>query len=125
MNFNEIKEVVEDAGFDPQSYSGRGMYGRKCLSFNLDRDENVVDAILDLAEALNSHVQDNPEIEFEDAIQEFKGAKSDSMGLGSVVYFPSIEWEEDDEFEEDKEDGFGEMMDKIVHDDLIDLEDDE
>ena len=110
MNFNEIKEVVEDAGFDPQSYSGRGMYGRKCLSFNLDRDENVVDAILDLAEALNSHAQENPEIEFEDAIQEFKGAKIDSMGLGEVVYFPNIEWEhEDEEFDEDEEGDFDDL----------------
>lgn len=107
MNFNELKEVVENAGFDPQSYSGRGMYGRKCLSFNLDRDENLCDAILDLAEAMNSHVQDNPDVEFEDAIQEFKGVKTDSMGLGEVVYFPNIEWEDDDEeFEEDEEDDF-------------------
>lgn len=113
MNFNEIKEVVEDAGFDPQSYSGRGMYGRKCLSFNLDRDENVVDAILDLAEALSSYVQNNPEIEFEDAIQEFKGAKTDSMGLGEVVYFPKIEWEDDDEeFEEEEEDDFDDLIEE-------------
>lgn len=114
MNFNEIKEVVENAGFDPQSYSGRGMYGRKCLSFNLGRDENLVDAILNLAEAVNSYVEDNPEIEFEDAIQEFKGAKTDSMGLGEVVYFPTIDWEEDEEeqFEEDEEDGFDDLVDE-------------
>lgn len=115
MNFNEIKEVVEDAGFDPQSYSGLGMYGLKCLSFNLDRDENVCDAFLDLAEALNSYVQENLDVEFEDAIQEFKGAKIDSMGLGEVIYFPKIKWEDDDseEFEEDEED----------FDDLVDEED--
>jgi len=35
---------------------------------------------------------------------EFKGAKTVSMGLGEVVYFPNIEWEEDeDESDEDSE----------------------
>lgn len=112
MNFNEVKQIVEDAGFDPQSYSGRAMYGLKCLSFNLDRDENVYDAFLELAEALNSYVQNNPDIEFEDAIQEFKGAKTDSMGLGEVVYFPNIEWEDEDEFEEDEEEDFDDLVDE-------------
>lgn len=103
MNFSEIKEIVEDAGFDPQSYSGRGMYGRKCLSFNLDRDENVLDAFLELSEAISLYVEDNQEIEFEDVVSEFKGAKTDSMGLGEVVYFPNIEWENDgEELEEDE-----------------------
>lgn len=114
MNFNEIREVIENAGLDPQSYSGRGMYGLRCLSFSLDRDENVSDAFLDLAEALSYYVQENPDIEFEDAIQEFKGAKTEAMGMGEVVYFPKIEWEDDDdEFEEDEED----------FDDLVDEED--
>lgn len=113
MNFNEIKEIVENAGFDPQSYSGRGMYGRNCLSFNLDRDENVVDAILDLAEAVNSYVEESSEVDFGDVIYQFKGAKTDSMGLGEVIYFPNIEWEDDDEeLEEDEEDDFDDLTEE-------------
>jgi len=104
MNFSELQEIVEDAGFDAQPYSGRGMYGRKCLSFNLERDENEFDAFLSIAEAIQSYVESHDDgMELEDITPYFMGAKSDSMGLGLVVYFPEIEWEDSDDDEEDEE----------------------
>lgn len=47
-------------------YSGRGMFGRTCWSIYCDDPEDV------LAEV------------------GLKGAKTDSMGRGSVVYWPSV-----------------------------------
>ncbi len=103
MNFSELQEIVEDAGFETQSYSGHGMYGKKCLSFNLESGENELDAFLSIAEAIQSYVESHDDgLELEDITPHFMGAKSDSMGLGTVIYFPNVEWEEiEDQFEED------------------------
>lgn len=103
MNFLDLKQIVEDAGFDARSYSGRGMYGLKCLSFNLEREENEFDAFLSIAESAQSYVESSDDgFKLEDVTAYFMGAKSDSMGLGTVIYFPNIEWEEvEDQFEED------------------------
>jgi hypothetical protein len=95
MNFSDLQDIVEDAGFETQSYSGRGVYGKKCLSFNLESGENGFDAFLSIAEAIQSYVESHDDgIELEDITPLFMGAKSDSMGLGVVIYFPDIEWEE-------------------------------
>lgn len=103
MDFSELQEIVEDAGFETQSYSGRGMYGKKCLSFNLECEENEFDVFLSIAESAQSYVECHDDgLELEDIIPYFMGAKSDSMGLGTVIYFPNVEWEElEDQFEED------------------------
>lgn len=104
MNFSELQEIVEDAGFDVRSYSGRGMYGKKCLSFNLEQEENEFDAMLKLSESIQSYVEHSDDgLEFEDVTQYFMGAKSDSMGLGMVIYFPNIEWEEIEDQDEDED----------------------
>lgn len=109
MNFSELKQIVEDAGYSPRSYSGRGMHGRKCLSVNLDRDESELDMMLDIAESIQAYVETEDEgLELEDVTAYFKGAKSDSMGLGSVIYFPDIDWEEfedidNDDFDDDED----------------------
>jgi hypothetical protein len=105
MNFSELQQIVEDAGFETQSYSGRGMFGRKCLSFNLDRDDNEFDAFLSIAESIQSYVESHDDgFELKDITSYFMGAKSDSMGLGMVVYFPEIDWEDSEDQEEDEED---------------------
>jgi hypothetical protein len=108
MNFSELQEIVEDAGFDTQSYSGRGMYGKKCLSFNLDRDDNEFDAFLSIAESIQSYVESHDDgLELEDITSYFMGAKSDSMGLGVVVYFPNLIWE--DSYDAEDEENKGEI----------------
>ncbi len=105
MNFSELQEIVEDAGFETQSYSGRGMHGRKCLSFNLESGENEFDAFLSIAESIQSYVESHDDgLELEDITSYFMGAKSDSMGLGVVIYFPEINWEDSEDQEEDEED---------------------
>lgn len=110
MNFSDLQGIVEDAGFETQSYSGRGMYGKKCLSFNLESGENEFDAFLSIAESIQSYVESNDDgLELEDITSYFMGAKLDSMGLGVVIYFPEIVWEDSDtQDEDDSEEGFDE-----------------
>ena len=33
---NQFKEILENGGRNVYSYSGRAMYGKKCLAFDLD-----------------------------------------------------------------------------------------
>jgi hypothetical protein len=75
-----IRSRVEDEGFSVGAYSGRGMFGRECVSVDVGQDDHM------------SH---------EDLIAAVgvQGAKVDSLGRGVVVYWPRVtwpsEWEED------------------------------
>jgi len=88
----ELKDAVgyfDNAEID--SYSGRGMYGRQCLGITFDSMSDAFRFALtvggdnDLSLALSS-------------------PRFDSMGLGIVVYWPSVEAPEGlDEDEEDED----------------------
>ena len=67
-------DALEDAGYDPCAYSGRGMYGKECVALRGD-NINLWEVARSLPEDLNV-----PE------------PRTDSMGLGIVIYWPSYEW---------------------------------
>jgi hypothetical protein len=75
-------EVLEDAGYEPESYSGRGMYGKNCVS--LKGDVSVWDVAYSLW--FNN---------FDDEDLDVPEPKTDSLGLGIVIYWPSYEWPKD------------------------------
>jgi hypothetical protein len=70
---------LEKVGLNPRSYSGRFMYGKRCVSVSVD--------------FLSELGKGTP-----------KGYKVDNLGLGYVAYWPEVEWTgydpEDDEGEE-------------------------
>ncbi len=68
--------ILEDAGYEPYSYSGRGMYGKTCVSVHADRDSGI--SLWVLAQELVDHGLPEP--------------KQDQLGLGMVYYWPSYEW---------------------------------
>lgn len=65
---SRLSKLIESAGFDPQPYSGRGMYGEHCLSFTCylygvaDKEMHKV----------------------------LRGLRRDQMGKGYVIYFPAV-----------------------------------
>ena len=74
-----IREACEMLGFDlRERYSGRGMFGRRCLGFVYG--EGSIDLIKRMAEC----------------------AAQDSMGLKSIYYYYRLEWSEE-ETEEDED----------------------
>lgn len=81
-----------------RDYSGRGMYGKRCLAIEVARG-NVLELAADLMEEVH-----------EDNIQAladvFRNARTDSLGLDEIVYFPEVEWqaEWDEDNSEDDED---------------------
>lgn len=82
---NFIK-FLKDAGYEPRSYSGRGMYGRECVSITVP---NINKAVFNLGFKLGSLTEDVEEIT--DCLD---GFRTDSMGLDYIIYFPEVAFEE-------------------------------
>lgn len=92
-----FENIAENAGIELQGYSGRGMYGRECYAISV-QDGTAYEMIADLLEACCGDLE-NCEI----LATFLRNAREDSLGRGSIVYFPSAAWIEDDEEEGDEE----------------------
>lgn len=100
-----IIEAARNAGLVVYSYSGRGMYGAKCLGVECDRDTSAIKVVCEIAKAFmdnedftddRNSVDKNVATLYE-MLGALERAKNDSMGLGSIVYWPDIKWTEEDE----------------------------
>lgn len=86
LNYEEMKELIECAGYEPyDGYSGRFMYGQQCLGMVCD---DPVGAILDLIEQAVNDGDDMDELR--EIIATLRNYRSDSLGLSTIVYWPSI-----------------------------------
>lgn len=87
---NAIKHAVVN-NFDSsevnirESYSGRCMYGKECFGFSIGKYENPSKIIRKIALEVE-------EEGFEELAEKLYDFSEDSMGLGAIVYYPSIEW---------------------------------
>ena len=78
-----LRSIREDSGeFSILRYSGRSMFGRQCLAITADDIGKVFGIMVAAGQAANS--------EGLDIADEVIGARWDSMGRGTVVYWPSI-----------------------------------
>lgn len=93
MSIEDFISLIEATGYHAQSYSGRYMYGDQCVGVSCG---NVFTLIADL---LDSVYQD----EINDLIGTIRNAKSNSLGLNMIVYFPQIKYPENrnDDYDED------------------------
>lgn len=103
MELKLLKDLIEAAGYEAYSYSGRGMMGRQCVGLTCS---DVNTAIADLVEKLvtTDDVRDIREsnlvdITIHDKISEFcdalRSSAQDSMGYDRVLYFKSVEWQDE------------------------------
>lgn len=79
------------------TYSGRFMYGEECVGFDIDNISQMSDLTLALAEVYGT----------DKARAIMDKARTDSMGLGMIVYFPGVEaegWTDDSDDFSDEED---------------------
>ena len=76
-------EALEEAGYEVTSYSGRGMYGKECVSIHGDV------TAWELARALWFNNFDEDDLDIPEPRQ-------DQMVLGIVLYWPSFEWPQED-----------------------------
>jgi len=78
MNFQEL---LQDAGYEPMPYSGRGMYGKYCIAV---RTGDIGHLFADVLSA----TKDNKSIQLDEVSDAFRSMRTDSLGLDTVVYFP-------------------------------------
>lgn len=66
MTAQKLIDAIKKTGREPRSYSGRFMYGKRCIGVNLD------------------HIGDADGLPL-------KGSAMDSMGMGIILYWPRVE----------------------------------
>lgn len=67
-----------------EGYSGRAMFGRKTIGIVVKEGHSYLDMMMELTRYLEAE-------EFEDSLMELEGVSVDSLGLGSIVYFPAVQ----------------------------------
>lgn len=94
----ECLEALEGETIDRiiPDYSGRFMYGKKCLGITTDSEWETA---ISIAKWLFNNYPD----EAEDILNALKDCRYDSLGRKTVVYFPSIQFGYDEEEEEETE----------------------
>lgn len=85
-----IQQLFEDAGYECRSYSGRGMYDKTCLGVEIDRHKDVLEVVADV---LDSLYENEPVATLDMLSQALRDSRQDSMGLGTILYFPHERYE--------------------------------
>lgn len=94
MDKHPLQDLLEHADYTCRSYSGRAMYGKTCLAVEIDGTMGML--ISCVIQAVGDGVVPN----YAEAAEAFMKMKTDSMGLGTIAYFPGIGYvgdEEDDD----------------------------
>lgn len=84
-----LLNIIGAAGHDARSYSGRGMYGKRCVGVTIDG--SLLGFLADLVEECE---------DTHDGAILMRAAQTDQMGRGTIVYWPRAEWLDEDDEEE-------------------------
>lgn len=76
-----LQEAIVAAGYEPESYSGRGMFGRECLAYKVQPHEMLASLML---VGKRTDADDMP--------AEYS-IRYDSLGNNQIVYFLDHEYE--------------------------------
>ena len=85
----EVAEEMDGVELYP-NYSGRAMFGRTCAGFMLDRDVTPLAFFGQLLEAANDMDAEDREAILSVLPEMMRDARTDAMGLGAILYFPSF-----------------------------------
>lgn len=83
-----LQKLLEEAGHETRSYSGRGMYGNHCLGVEVS---DVGDLVGSVVEQLGE--EEDPG--YETIALAFRTMRTDGMGLDVIVYFTGVPYVED------------------------------
>lgn len=95
METSMLVNLIQAAGYEAYSYSGRGMPGRQCVGLTCS---DVNTAIADIFEAVLDVYGQEYEVLMDahsalcDAL---RSSAQDSMGMDKVLYFKSVEWQDE------------------------------
>lgn len=88
MNATKLIDALEALEYKPYSYSGRGMFGGRCIAINLERGTSPFTVGAQLVKELEEE-SDGEESDGE--VADLSVAQ-DQMGLGTVLYFTGVPW---------------------------------
>ena len=83
-----LQDVIAMTDYEPRPYSGRGMYGKKCLSVVCDDVFSFIADLIEFAEC-------NPD--YDNLADDIRKVRTDSLGLRTIVYWPRIKYKEDED----------------------------
>lgn len=88
ITLSELNDIATNMELDPKtavrpSYSGRGMYGRECVGIVLETPGQL----FELGVVMGAM--------FEDDTADFGMPATDSMGHGTIAYFPAVQLAEE------------------------------
>jgi len=94
--FTGLTGAVEAAGLYASAYSGRGQYGKRCVAVRSDeRPEAVVWKVAAAFAGLHPEHAGGQERFDGDGSDLFLDVQVDNLGLGWVVYWPQVEWDDE------------------------------
>ena len=108
--FKALCALLENYNLQPQSYSGRFMYGKSCVGVIIENTAQMNEVIFSMGMILGN--PDQRQIAFNinsdmcTALSKaIKKMRYDNMGLQFIMYFPDVEWveEHDAKWERDHE----------------------
>lgn len=79
-----LEDIALQEGGRVEDYSGRGMYGKRCVCYLPEEDYY---SPFELGLAVADRCED-----YGLCISEIPSPSSDSMGHGIVLYWPAVEW---------------------------------
>ena len=96
-----LNDFADNCNADIRSYSGRGMYGDNCLGIDCNNPVAVFGELIYFL--MDDHCDEEIEEEAKDLAETLTNTRieTDSMGRGSILYFPNIPWTADNEEDED------------------------
>jgi hypothetical protein len=86
-----LQKLLNHIGYETRAYSGRGMYGEECLGVEPD------DGMGHLMQYVLENIKEVPKKDRPRIAQAFGRMQTDSMGLGTIVYFPGVPYKNEDE----------------------------
>ena len=79
-------QAAKAASLDLRSYSGRGMGGKQCVG--IDTDDSAIRVACELIRAARDLTRD--ESALDELLEAIEETKTDSMGCGTILYWPGI-----------------------------------
>ena len=97
-----LQALLDDAGCETREYSGRGMYGRSCLGVDVP---SFASFLALYTRALQEGAPKNEEW-WDDITVAMSDARTDSMGMNIIVYFPGTHYTAEKFDSHDEDDGY-------------------
>lgn len=93
-NSEKFMDVLDLLGYSYRPYSGRGMYGKKCIGIVVESG-NISNELFSLGANLGSNIINSSDDNIDFSWQDIGRVEFDSLGMDQIIYFPNMEYPND------------------------------